>query len=223
MEIFAYRHKEKLIQKQHNEMLAILHEDEKKKVAQFKNQTDAEISLLSRFLLRKILSSVIKVPPAEISFSYNSYNRPALEKVDFNVSHSGDWIVIAVDTKSRVGVDIEKIRKVEPDLMEACFTKEEIAYILKDNIFDLEKFFEIWTLKEAFIKADGKGLSYSLKDFYFSIDNGIQLNYKKKNKDKWFFSCYDLDIEYKLSLCSSTKNIPQQVKIISDLNSYINE
>ena len=90
----------------------------------------------------------------------------------FNISHSGDYVVITYTTDKDVnalGIDIERIRSKESDMMVAhrFFTKDEIDYIsdgLECSDEDT-RFYKIWTMKEAYIKMTGKGLSTRLDSF----------------------------------------------------------
>jgi len=216
VKIFAYKKKEKLSPQTRNALLAFLNLEEKSKVKSFKKETDKETALLSRGLLRKMLAVEIGVRPEKIKFSRSKYERPFLaesKNLDFNVSHSGDWIVWVLASSSRAGIDIEKIRPIEETLVDSCFTKEEKEYIGGNKDFDLEKFFELWTLKEAFIKADGKGLSYPLQDFYFQIDPQIKLQAKFSNQ-AWYFKQYDLDPDYKMAVCLNQDIFPEAINLI---------
>ena len=222
--VYTYHYENDLSEKKKDCLLKSLSIDERKKVFGYKRKIDSDISLISRFLLRNLLSPILKVNPAEIDFFYNKYNRPYLETIDFNVSHSGRRIVIAINRAGRVGIDIEKIRKVEEELVELCFTESEKKYIFGKGIFELKKFFELWTLKESFIKADGMGLSYPLKSFYFSMGNEIKINFLKKESDgEWFFNTFNIDPEYKLSLCSNCADMSNKLIKINNFSDFINE
>lgn len=64
-----------------------------------------------------------------------------------------------------VGIDIEKIKGVKPDIVGRFFTIDEIEYIFLANEDVDRRFYEIWTKKEAYIKWSGKGLSMPLVSF----------------------------------------------------------
>jgi len=224
LKIFSYQHNQSLNPVQKSRMFSVLNIYEREKAKSFKQPLDADISLISRYLLRQILSPLCGRKADEIEFLYNEYNRPYLNEFDFNISHSGNRIAIAANPYGRVGIDIEKIRKVEENIAELCFTEEEKIYIFNNKKFDLEKFFEFWTLKEAFIKADGKGMSYPLLDFYFEIDEKIKLNFKKSDSSiKWMFEKIAIDPEYKMALCYEGDNLITKLEIITDLNINIDE
>lgn len=220
--IYSYHYKKDLTDKQRKKFLSVLNLFERQKVANFKLPLDADISLISRFLLRNILAPLLSKKPKEIEFLYNDYNRPYLEKLDFNLSHSGRRIVIAVNLAGRVGIDIEKIRPVDLGLADICFTDEEKKQVIKNNEIDVANFFQFWTLKESFIKADGMGMSYPLLDFYFEIEKKIKINFKNNKKENnWNFEIFPLDPEYKIALCSDNESATMIFKPIENIDEYI--
>lgn len=221
--IFAYKKNNILSDKQWNKLMVVLSISERNKIYRFKKKSDAEISLLSRYLLRSILSSYIGIKPCELILATNKYGRPILKyprikNLDFNISHSGEWIVLGISHNSRVGIDIEKILPIDITIAKNYFTNQELRYLHSQKGFELENFYKIWTLKESFIKAIGDGLSYSLKDLYFKFnkDNRIQIK-TKKNKGKWHFKMYNIDSDYKLAFCMNNINFPFQVQRVYNL------
>lgn len=224
IKIYSFHYKKDLTDKQRKNFLSVLNLLERQKVANFKMPLDADISLISRFLLRNILGSLLGKKPEEIEFLYTEYNRPYLETLDFNLSHSGRRIVIAINLDGRVGIDIEKIRPVELGLADVCFTEEEKKHVIKNSEVDLDNFFQFWTLKESFIKADGMGMSYPLLDFYFDIKKKIKINFKNnKFESNWNFEIFPFDPEYKMALCCDNENAIKIFKPIENLDGNLNE
>jgi 4'-phosphopantetheinyl transferase len=94
----------------------------------------------------------------------DSYKRPYLcDEIDFNISHSGNYVVCVISKNSRVGVDVEEVKDVD-------FNDFEFALSIKDReVIDnsengFTEFFKIWTKKEAIAKANGKGLGLPLSE-----------------------------------------------------------
>lgn len=92
-----------------------------------------------------------------IKFHKNQYGKPYLKehpKFNFNISHSGNFVACVVDDKP-VGIDIEEVRYIEyEEIAKNFFTVSEFCYIIKQNLNDqLSKFYEIWILKESYIKC----------------------------------------------------------------------
>ena len=220
VEIFAKNISRPLSAGEKKKIAAILSDEQLKKAARFKRRKDAEVSLWSSFFSRQILSRFVGVEPEELVFSANKYGRPGLafpkvKNLDFNIAHSGDWLVMAVGD-SQVGIDIEKIRPLETDIAKGFFTAREFDYINKDPCQQNARFFEIWTLKESFVKAIGKGLIYPLKNIEFSVVGSQKISAKIKGGQQWHFKGYGLDPSYKLAACSQKNNFPKSVKILNN-------
>jgi len=196
----------------------ILSETEKKRVGRYKKKTDQLKFITGRYILRVGLSKYLDILPNKIKIVINKYGKPKLEgvnikKIDFNISHSGDWVVVAFNTGGEIGIDIEKIRKIKNINIKSIFCDKEIDYIYTNNTIDFNNFFDIWVLKESYIKAREIGLFYSLKNFYFKINNNINF-ISDVDKKKWFFRLSNDFKGYKLAVCSSNKINDKKVKII---------
>ena len=100
---------------------------------------------------------------------YDKHGKPFFEEDNglfFSFSHTKKAVACAVHKKN-IGVDIEEIRDFKKSICKRVFTKEEI-----ENIKTNKDFFYFWTMKEAFVKMNGKGLSYGLKNVKIT-DEGI--------------------------------------------------
>jgi 4'-phosphopantetheinyl transferase len=133
----------------------------------------------------------------------------------FNISHSGDWVVCAVDNLP-VGIDVEKIHDVDLNLSARFFSEEEHKYLLSLEISKRRNsFFELWTLKESYIKADGRGLSIPLNSFSFKFANKDIVFTTTNQFNECYFKQYDIDTSYKLAVCSSKSDFPKELTDIS--------
>lgn len=147
---------------------ALLSHDERFRAGQFVFERDRRRYVVARSLLRRILGCYLRVHPASLVFSYGATGKPALaghrfETLDFNLSHSSDRVLIAVAIGRAVGVDLECIRPLPDinDMAERVFSDAEIALFASVSPEKrLRLFFELWTRKEAFIKATGDGFSF---------------------------------------------------------------
>jgi 4'-phosphopantetheinyl transferase len=136
--------------------------------------------LVSRVLVRTVLSWYTGDAPAVWEFRSNDYGKPAVVRpagcpLQFNLSHTTGLVVCAVSLAGDVGIDAEDLtrRAADPSLASNYFAPEEVA--LLESVPEEERqlrFLQLWTLKEAFIKAKGRGLSIPLKDFAFSFPSG---------------------------------------------------
>jgi 4'-phosphopantetheinyl transferase len=131
--------------------------------------------LVSRALVRCVLSNYIaEVLPQDWQFSYNKFGKPFIDclstelPLQFNLSHTDKLIVMAVTLNNDIGVDVEYVSRKRKtiELADRYFSTVEA-----EHLHDLskekqrERFFELWTLKEAYIKACGMGLSIPLNHF----------------------------------------------------------
>jgi 4'-phosphopantetheinyl transferase len=144
---------------------SLLTTDEINRANRYLLQKDHNRFIVSRGSLRCILGKYIDKSPSKIEFGIGDNKKPFLINqlgIHFNVSHSADWVVIAV-TGSEIGTDVEQLR---PDfkyqeILADNFSLAEIKYLLDNS--DPEKFFLLWTRKEALTKISGKGLDEDLK------------------------------------------------------------
>lgn len=112
-----------------------------------------------------------------------------------NLSHSGDYAVCAVHDKP-IGVDIQHMRECDMKMAKRFFTDDEVAFI-NGSDDKSSAFFEIWTKKESFVKATGKGITMPLNSFSVLGDK-IEYNgavylfkeYKVKEGGYKLFVCY---------------------------------
>jgi len=160
---------------------ALMSAEERARHARFVFQKDRDLFLVSRALIRTLLSQYLGGDPAAWTFSRSRYGRPSLQnppadaQLDFNLSHATGVVTCAVTLRREVGVDVEDTRRVpiEYGLFRHYFSASEVA--------DLEalplnqrsrRFFEYWTLKEAYLKATGLGLSLPLDAFSICLQPG---------------------------------------------------
>ena len=164
-------------------VLAVLSSNERDRMARFVFDRDRLKFGLCRGLLRCILAGYTQQNPANIAFDYAPEGKPSIpEPLEFNLSHSGDWMVCAVSrdaatdapSQSRpVGVDVECVSELKHfDLMvERCLTSHEqhsLATLPPEQA--QRRFFECWTGKEAYLKAIGQGLRTSLQSVEIATD-----------------------------------------------------
>ncbi|OAT84214.1 hypothetical protein A6P54_02650 [Bacillus sp. MKU004] len=140
--------------------------------------------LFGRILIKVILSEILNIEVKEIVLDETKYGKPYLvnsENINFNLSHSNNVLALVV-SKLKVGIDIETLdQKVRFHEYKIALTKLEFEYLedLK-NEEAKSKFLTLWTKKEAFLKAIGKGLSVSPKSFQVPILETSQ-------KNNWYF------------------------------------
>jgi 4'-phosphopantetheinyl transferase len=158
---------------------ACLDAAEQAQADRFHFEEDRSTYIAAHWLVRSALASVADLPPAEWRFIVERQGKPAIDpalgrpELRFNLSHTRGFVACAVSVGSEIGIDVEALaqRPIGLDVAERFFSPSEIA-ILRDKAPDqrLDTFLRFWTLKEAFIKATGEGLSRALDSFSFSLD-----------------------------------------------------
>ena len=122
-------------------------------------------------MLRKILGRYLEIAPEKLIFSYGSHGKPKIENspFNFNLSNSGDLALCAIAYEKEIGIDIEYLLRELKDaeaIAKRFFSSKESAEFLSLPLEERQlAFFRCWTRKEAYIKAIGDGLSYSLSNF----------------------------------------------------------
>lgn len=185
---------------------AALSTDEVQRAARFHFPTDRDRFIAAHGCLRGILGQYLHCEPGQINFSANQYGKPALRErsLEFNLSHSGEFALVAVTLKRKVGVDVERIRQGISShvIARQYFSKSEVAEL---ETLPLEKreaaFFTCWTRKEAYIKAQGMGLSLPLESFDVSLSPNEPAILRATRPDaeeptRWTLMSLDVDPNY---------------------------
>lgn len=131
-------------------------------------------SLCAEHLARTMLSECCKTPPESFIFAREKNGKPYAVGVPFffNVSHSGDFVLCAVDTQP-IGADIEVLRPVRHSLPARVCTAEELSYATPDGVLDHARFLQIWTAKEAVLKQSGRSVLCDLRQISVIRDDSF--------------------------------------------------
>lgn len=203
-------------------LLKLLNESERQQQARFHFSGDRLRYLVTRAMVRTVLSRYAAVTPADWVFNTNAYGRPGISSLHveaaslrFNLSHTKGLIVLGVCTDHALGVDVEHLdRKVNLEVADRFFSPKESAEL--DSLArerQPRRFFEYWTFKESYIKARGMGLSIPLDSFSFEFptEKSLSLSVDASQNDtpgRWHFWQLELDGDYLLAVCS--ENLPTQ-------------
>ncbi len=188
VEIFIVKLLKQLDPQVFNELILSIPKERQDRIRLFSNYKDAQRSLVADIIIRNIIYKKLNIAWEKILIETNDTGKPLLKNnkdFHFNLSHSGKFIVCAIND-SPIGIDIEKIRPVDMDVAKNFFSQQEYNDLLKKTKEEkLSYFYGLWTSKESYIKAGGKDLS-----------------------DDYFTKQYNIDPDYKLSVCSKNKNLP---------------
>ena len=149
------------------------------KAGTFKNLRMRNRYIAVRGLVRATLADYLGVRPATLQFIFGEYDKPALlgEQLHFNVSHTGNHLAIGVSDMQNIGVDIElhKTRNRLGELAKRTFTDQELNYwsgLVQSR--QLPGFYQLWTKKEAFVKAVGRGIGLGLERCEVAVPEGLR-------------------------------------------------
>lgn len=147
----------------------LLSEGELKRMNQFHFEEDRNRYLVAHSVLRRILGEELKTDPRGIFFETGKFGKPYIpqSRLKFNLSHSGDWVWIAVCDDFEIGVDIEQMKEIDASALMRRFGSSEEAerFSMLSKHQHQKAFFTWWTRKEAYLKGAGSGLSGGLQSF----------------------------------------------------------
>lgn len=130
-------------------------------------------------------------------------------RLHFNVSHSGKYLAIAV-SESPVGIDIQETKNIRDGMYRKIVQPKEQALIGKDRQKD---FLRLWTLKESFVKAEGKGLRIPMRDYYFEKKNDRYFVNYGGQKAPWAFKIEETLVKgYVISVCGLEPEVSWNVQ-----------
>jgi 4'-phosphopantetheinyl transferase len=148
---------------------ATLSDDERNRTARFRFERDRRRFVVAHGVLRELLGRYLNIDPAEIRFVRNAFGKPELHpefggRLKFNLAHSADLALIAIALDTDIGVDVECIEGREEsdyaDVARSFFPSTEADALSRvPSHRYVEAFLSCWTMKEAYVKARGTGLT----------------------------------------------------------------
>jgi 4'-phosphopantetheinyl transferase len=186
--------------------------DEQSRAARFHFERHRNKFIAARGWLRTIIARYLNTRPDALNFTYSKYGKPSLEdqtklQLRFNVAHSGDFALYAFVLDSDIGVDIELINSefATETIATRFFSSNEVAALLAfPTSKRIHAFFDCWTRKEAFIKAQGMGLSLPLDQFEVSLKHDqpalLRTNWDLGEARRWLLMNIDVALDYAAAL-----------------------
>ncbi|EJS62886.1 4'-phosphopantetheinyl transferase family protein [Bacillus cereus] len=205
--------------------LSIISEERCKKIEKYKHRQSQYQSIIAELMLRTTVMKKYRVKNEEITLKANKYGKPYLLNFSdffFNISHSNEWVVL-IFSNVPVGIDIEHIRLIDINTFQTVLSSEELKHlsILKKED-QLSYFYNLWTLKESYVKTLGKGLSLPFNSFTIMKNSNDDIKlFEDTNGDFWFKQ-YHICNDYSLSVCSKNKIFPKEIEFFS-LSSLISQ
>jgi 4'-phosphopantetheinyl transferase len=191
-------------------------------IQKFHHWQDRQRGLLGKLVLRRLLKAY-GITQLD-ALCYDQYERPfqvQRSDVDFNIAHAGTWVVCGATDRGRIGVDVEHIRPIDLEIATHYFAAEEIDDLeQKDGHARLERFYHLWTLKEAYIKAKGNTFHTPLDQFRFDCTDPKTPRMHLKNQTDphpWSFRSAFLDDHHIFSVCLPGRETLQGPEIVRDI------
>ena len=185
------------------------------------------IHLVARALLRTTLSLYGNVEPMHWRFETNDYGRPhiAAPEIDrdlrFNLSHTDELVVLAIAEGCEIGIDVESLDRrldtaqIAPTVFEAS---ELSAFQSAPEHQRRDVFFAFWTLKEAYIKARGMGVSLPLDGFAFDLSQSHpRIGFNDRCPDdasRWQFRRFDAAPEHVIAVAVEAPESTVDIRLI---------
>lgn len=158
---------------------------------------DKKQSIGVYLLLKKALKKH-RIDINDYEFKYTENGKPYLENCPFNVSlsHSNEYVLVGI-SKNEIGVDIQEVSDIDENALDYLFSEKDWDFYSKSKR-KTDVFYKIWTLKEAFVKMTGEGITKKL--------SSIQIDEEYLNNQVYFMENNDIE-NYKIGIASKSKNI----------------
>ncbi len=194
----------------------LLNPDEQRRQKGYYFDDDKKRYLVTRALVRTVLSKYTEVAPVSWHFVRNRYGRPEVSDrhenakgISFNISHTRGLIALAITYRRAVGIDVENIlsRPAPLGIADHFFSPTEADDLSRTPPHrQYEHFFEYWICKESYIKARGMGLSIPLDRFSFTFpdERSIDISIQPDLGDcasRWSFRQYRPSPDHLLAVC----------------------
>ncbi len=183
---------------QNFEFISMLSEMERIRARSFRFNKIRKYFIITHGVLRIILGFYLNIKPGQLKFHYGSYGKPYInekfckESIQFNLSHSHEFAIYAFVRGHRVGVDLEYITDIQDfeEITAQLFSKQENTIFKKiPKSQKLRTFFKCWTIKEAYSKAVGTGLTepFIQRNLSFALKKSICKFKTKINAEDAFY------------------------------------
>lgn len=189
----------------------LLSDAERERSGRFHFERDRQVYVAAHASCRGLLSYCLGGPPQSWTFTVTEHGKPELltlpgqPRYRVNISHTRGLAAVTLTQVHDVGVDVEWLRRSTPvdQLAKRMFAESERRLVEAANEADKQRvFLSVWTLKEAYVKAIGKGLSQPLDAFAFDLDSD-QITFTDRlaeSPENWHFERYQIDPDHLMAL-----------------------
>lgn len=195
-------------------LFSFLPQSERLRLSGYLYKEDVERTLAGSIMLRIVINEKLGLKNKSIIIEHNNFGKPYLKGYNnfhFSISHSGSWVFCAVDDNA-IGIDVEQIKPIDLNgIIKLCLTSQESKVLSSGNPYErLERFYELWTIKESFAKAIGTGLSLSPASIEIILGRPKTI----RNNNRFSIESYNLG-DYYVSICAICNNFPKYFTILT--------
>lgn len=167
-------------------MLEFVQEEKKKRILKQKIKQNADNMLIGEILKKSVIKKTFDIDFLKQKFALLENKKPYIPDypdIHFNISHSGEYVAVALSEKP-VGVDIEKIKEYNYDVLKRVCNEKELIQI-EESLDKASEFIKLWTQKEAVLKMKGCGIAKGdIKNCL--VNHNVQ---SEKIEDYWLSVC----------------------------------
>lgn len=199
MQIYFLSVTDPTINSRDNRLLYLTSQERRNKILRYRFDLDKKLSLYAEAISRMGLSKSLSLPAWDLEFCYKEHHKPTVinaPNYDYSYSHTHSSILCAITETGKIGADVEGLQEAPFNVMKKVFHADEWEYVQDGNpSLKDERFFEIWTRKEAYTKYLGIGLAAKLTDIN-TLSPVLAPHFKTWRQNRYVCSVYSDKTEY---------------------------
>lgn len=217
MKVIVIDHTEPVRDDVYYRLLEAVTEQKRAKILRLYRREDRERTLIGDVVVRFAASQALDVPATHLQFGVNSNGKPFLVNhpgFHYNLSHSERYIAF-VFAAAPVGIDVEHLTPISFDIAQMFFFPTEYSDLMcLPEKQQLAYFYDLWTIKESYLKLYGEGLSKPLNSFFVELYQNELDRFRIVGDENTFVKQYAIDPGYKLSISAACNDFPEKVVLM---------
>ena len=195
-----------------DDLIKRIPDDQQVKNGRYRRWQDRHAHLLGKMLMIEGFKNIDGSKDIFQLIQYNEFGRPCLKgRIDFNITHSGNWVMCAIGMDANVGIDVEEIQTIDFNDFTNVMTTDQWQHIRQSDD-PTKEFFRYWTIKESVIKADRRGLTIPLLDIH------VHSHMVQYDSNNWYLNELHIDDSYCACLTTDQRDPDIQVNYIDFYN-----
>jgi len=199
-------------------LLQFLPEAGRERVRDRLNSSSKLHTVAGELLARYSVGQYLGKADQEINLVFGDKGKPHidnLKNIHYNISHSGHYVVCAV-AAAELGIDVERVREVNLRIAERFFSESEIIDLMARNEDDrMHYFITLWTIKESYLKAIGRGLTQHLNSFTICKKGDSYILTGNEEAEMFGIETHELSHDYMMAVCAPLSYSPSDIKHVS--------